>query len=74
MSDQLLCRLAKCVIFNFFSYCTAIVPFLSHLCNSIVIVRNKLFLCFYVYVLSSSMREGINLLANGIIFFRVKQY
>ena len=46
MLYQLLCRLAECIIFNFCSYCKAIVPFLSHLRNSVVIVRNKLCLCF----------------------------
>ena len=39
------CGLAKCTIFNF-SYCKAIVPFLPHSCNSIVIVRNTL--CLYL--------------------------
>ena len=50
MPHQLQCRLAKCVIFNFFSYCKAIVSFLSHLCSCTVIVRNELCLCF-VFVL-----------------------
>ena len=42
---QLLCRLAKYVIFLFLQYFKVIVPFLLYFCNSMVIVRNKLCLC-----------------------------
>ena len=46
MPHQLLCRLPKCVVINFFSYYKPRVPFLSYLCNSVVIVRNELFNAF----------------------------
>ena len=45
MPHQLLCRLVKCAIFNFFSCCKAIVRFLSYFCHSVVIVKNKLCFC-----------------------------
>ena len=34
--------ISKMCNFNFISYCKGIAIFQSHLCNSIVIVRNKL--------------------------------
>ena len=64
MPHQLLCRLPKCVVINFFSYYKPIVPFLSYLCNSIVIVRNELFNAFLMLMFWQFSLIDVNCFTN----------